>query len=57
MSGDISPDDSADDGRGGSQKRTKGQKRQSFVVFALFASRGFIIERLIFQMYPGISPI
>jgi hypothetical protein len=38
-------------------KWAKGQKRQSFVVFALFDSPDFIIERLIFQMYPGISPI
>jgi hypothetical protein len=33
----------------------KNQKDKSFVVFALFAYPAFIIERPIFQMYPGIS--
>src|SRR5262245_8093367 len=37
MSGDIFPDDSADDGRSGSEKGKKDKKDKSFVVFALFA--------------------
>src|SRR5215510_2998951 len=37
MSGDIFPDDSADDGGGGSKKGKKDKKDKCFVVFALFA--------------------
>jgi hypothetical protein len=37
MSGDISPDDSADDGRGVSKRGKKDKEDKSFVVFALFA--------------------
>jgi hypothetical protein len=43
-SGHISPDDSADDGRGGSKKGKKDKKDKSFVIFALlalFAPPGF----------------
>jgi hypothetical protein len=60
MSGDISPDDSADEGRGGSREggRTKNAKVLSFLLFLSFLfPPAFIIERLIFQMYPDISPI
>jgi hypothetical protein len=60
MSGDISLDDSADDGKGGSRKggRTKNEKVLSFLLFLSFLfPPAFIIERLIFQMYPDIGPI
>jgi hypothetical protein len=55
---DDSPDDSPDDGKGRSKR---GQKCKSFVIFTLFAliafTLAFIIEKPIFQMYRGISPI